>query len=78
MTRAVKTQSPEFIGEAFAADIWGRRGRSVVLHAKAYGTAVAELAKQCGDPLARQAFDRHLAQIAADASCIIRPKLPQR
>jgi hypothetical protein len=65
-------RSPEAIGEVFAVDAWACCGRLLLLE------ALAELAERSNDPVAKQAFDRTLARIAADAPRIIRPKLQQR
>lgn len=66
------TQSPEAIGEAAAADAWACRGRSTVLSASTYEKAVDELLKQSTNPAAKRAFDKRLAQIAADSPGIMR------
>ena len=61
-------KSPKAIGEAFAIDTWASHGRSVIPRARTYQRALVDLKKLSGAPAeARQAFDRHLARLAAAA-----------
>jgi hypothetical protein len=64
-------------GEKLARAAWLRCGKGIILNKQIYAKAVSEAVKK-GGPAARQAFDRHLARIAADTPTIIRPKLPQK
>jgi hypothetical protein len=57
---------PDQIGERFAEDWWSRLGGLLITRKQSYTHATEALSRVCGDPVARQAFDRRLGQIVVN------------